>query len=64
MRPASQIATYLDTVPGNSLSKPPGRGEAGIILPAILLLFSSCIRNTVAIKVPEGVSELFEISKI
>jgi len=29
-----------------------------------VLLFSSCIRNTVAIKVPEGVSELFEISKI
>ena len=29
-----------------------------------LLLFSSCIRNTVTIKVPEGMSELFEISKI
>jgi len=29
-----------------------------------VLLFSSCIRNTVAIKVPEGVSELFEILKI
>jgi len=27
-----------------------------------VLLFSSCIRNTVAIKVPEGVPELFEIS--
>ena len=29
-----------------------------------ILLFSSGIRNTVAIKVPEGVPELFEISKI
>jgi len=29
-----------------------------------VLPFSSCIRNTVAIKVPEDVSELFEISKI
>jgi len=29
-----------------------------------VLLFSSCIRNTVAITVPEGVSGLCEISKI
>ena len=39
LRPALKIATYLDTVPGNSLSKPPGRGEASIILLAILQYF-------------------------
>ena len=33
-------------------------------LSGVVLLFSSCIRNTVAIKVQEGLSELFELSKI
>jgi len=32
--------------------------------PTGILLFSWCIRNTVAITVPEGVSGLCEISKI
>ena len=39
----------------------------GRVLPRALrslLLFSSCIRNLVSIKVPQGVSELCEISKI
>ena len=35
-----------------------------LILSTRILLFSSCIRNTVAIQVLEGVSEFFEISKI
>ena len=30
----------------------------------LVLIFSSCIRNLVPIKVPQGVSELCEISKV
>jgi len=35
-----------------------------IVFSIYLLVFSSCIRNPVAIQVPDGVSELCEISKI
>ena len=44
--------------------KPPVPIDLWSVAKGSVLLFSSCIRNTVAIKVPEGVLELFEISKI
>ena len=41
-----------------------GHCQPQSLVSCVVLLFSSCIRNLVSIKVPQGVSELCEISKI